>query len=63
MEPPSTWEMLLVGVVVALALLWMAPGMKKAFQNTRQASRSEWLSVLLPVAAVVLFVLLLMALV
>lgn len=63
MEPPSTWEMLLVGVVVALVLLWMAPGMKQAFRNTRRGSRSEWLNVLVPIAAVVLFVLLLMALV
>lgn len=58
----ATWEMLLVGVVLVLVLLWIRPGIKATIQQSRNAER-DWPGLLLPLAAVILFVLLLLAMV
>ncbi len=57
------WEKLLLGALVVLVLLWFRPGLKAAFSERREASRAEWMSVLVPVALVAGFVVLLMMLV
>lgn len=57
------WEMLLVGVVVALVLLWMLPGVKASLRNGRKGSAEDWKAVLLPLGLVIGFVLLLIFLV
>ncbi|HHJ15177.1 MAG TPA: hypothetical protein ENJ80_00600 [Gammaproteobacteria bacterium] len=57
------WEKLLLGVLVLLVLLWFRPGIKAAFKERRDASRDEWMSVLIPIALVAGFVALLMMLV
>jgi hypothetical protein len=54
-ETASTWEIILAGVVALLVILWFRPGIK--------AAPKDWPSVLIPLAVVVLFVLLLIALV
>ena len=63
MEPMSTWEMLLLGVLVLLVLFWMGPGIKATFEKSRQAEERDWAGLLLPIAAVVIFVLFLIAMV
>lgn len=57
MEQPALWESILVGVLVVLLLLWFRPGFKQAMQQSREAEK-DWRGVLLPIAAVILFVIL-----
>ena len=63
MEAMGLWEKILLGVLVLLVLLWFRPGIKQAFSERRDASREEWMSVLIPIALVAGFVVLLMMLV
>ncbi len=62
MEAMGLWEKILLGVLVLLVLLWFRPGMKQAFSERRDASREEWMSVLIPIALVAGFVVLLIML-
>jgi len=59
MEQMAVWEKILLGVGVVLVLLWFRPGLKAAFQQRREASSAEWISVLIPIALVAAFVILL----
>lgn len=61
METPQLWEQILIGIVVVLVLLWFRPGLKAAFKERRQASQADWMSALIPLALVALFVILLIA--
>ena len=63
MESMALWEKLLLGALVVLVLLWFRPGLKAAFKERRNASRQEWMSVLVPIALVAGFVVLLIMLV
>jgi len=63
MESMALWEKLLLGALVVLVLLWFRPGLKAAFKERKNASRQEWMSVLVPIALVAGFVVLLMMLV
>jgi hypothetical protein len=56
------WEILLAGLVAVLIILLFRPGIKAALEHSRQAPK-DWPAVLLPLALVVLFVLLLIAMV
>jgi len=58
----SLWENLLLGVMVVGVILWMRPGIKASMQQTRDA-KSDWMSVLLPIGFVVMFVVFLIAMV
>ncbi|HFD79686.1 MAG TPA: hypothetical protein ENK05_04735 [Gammaproteobacteria bacterium] len=62
MESMALWEKLLLGVLVVLVLLWFVPGIKTMFRERREASREEWMSVLIPLALVAAFVVLLIML-
>lgn len=59
MPEPSTWESLLLGVLALLLVLWWRPGLKAAWERSRQAEK-DWPAALLPLAAVVAFVVLLL---
>ena len=59
----ATWEMLLLGVLVVLVLFWIGPGIKPMLEKSRQAEQRDWKGVLLPVAAVILFVVFLISMV
>ena len=58
----DSWEALLVGVLVALLLIWFAPGVKASVKESPKATGQDWKGVMLPLAFVVLFVMLLVAL-
>lgn len=62
METMGLWEKILLGVLVLLVLLWFRPGIKQMFAERRDASREEWMSVLIPIALVAGFVVLLLVL-
>ena len=63
MQEMSTWEMVLLGAITVLVLLWFGPGVKTLLEQSRQAEHRDWRGVLVPIALVVLFVLLLITLV
>ncbi|MGB5540787.1 MAG: hypothetical protein WBO37_11905 [Gammaproteobacteria bacterium] len=63
MQQPSTWEMLLLGVLVLVVLFWFGPGIKATIEKSRQAESRDWAGFLLPIALVILFVLFLIMLV
>jgi uncharacterized membrane protein YidH (DUF202 family) len=54
--------MLLAGVLAALLIFWFRPGIKAAFERSQKAPK-DWISVLIPLALIVLFVVLLILLV
>ena len=62
MEPPSTLETVLVAALVILLLFWWGPGIKGALEQSQQAEK-DWKGVLIPIAAVVLFVIFLIKMV
>ncbi len=61
MQQMSTWEMLLLGVLVILVLFWFGPGIRATLEKSRQAESRDWVGFLLPIALVILFVLFLMS--
>ncbi len=61
MQSMQTWEMILVGVVVLLVLLWFRPGIKAALAHSQQVEKKDWKGVLIPIALVVIFVIFLIS--
>lgn len=62
MEEMALWEkLLLAGAALALVLL-MRPSIKAAFEHSKNAPK-DWAGVLLPIGAVVIFVIFLIAMV
>jgi len=62
MEAMSTWEMVLIGALVVLVLFWIGPGIKPMLEQSRQAEK-DWTGLLIPIIAVILFVILLVSMV
>ncbi|HKK15535.1 MAG TPA: hypothetical protein VJ981_02445 [Gammaproteobacteria bacterium] len=58
----AIWEQILLGIgaVVLVFLFW--PGVKIAMQKSREAENPDWKGALLPIAAVIGFVILLIML-
>ena len=54
------WEQLLVGAFGILLIFLFRPGIKAAFEHSQQAEK-DWKGVLIPIGAVVLFIILLIA--
>ncbi len=63
MDSMSGWEQILLGLLLLVVLVWILPGLKSSLENSRKATSSDWMGLLLPIGVVVLFVLLLMSLV
>ncbi|MCP5142842.1 MAG: hypothetical protein H6926_01100 [Chromatiales bacterium] len=62
MEEPATWEKILGAILVAGLLFFMWPGVKAAMARSREAPK-DWNGMLIPLGAVVLFVIFLIAMV
>jgi len=56
------WEILLAGVAAVLLIFFFRPGIKAALEQSRTAPK-DWRGALIPLAVVVLFVILLIAMV
>jgi hypothetical protein len=63
MQTMSTWEMVLMGALALLVLLWAGPGVKAMLEKSRQAKERDWAGLLVPLLLVVAFVILLIKLV
>jgi hypothetical protein len=61
MEAMSTWEIILLGLVALLVILWFQPGIRSAFQHAKRVEQKDWRGFLLPIALVILFVIFLLA--
>jgi len=61
-ENLSTLELILVSALVIAVLFWFSRGLGNLFRESREAPK-DWSGLLLPLAAVVGFVLLLMVMV
>lgn len=57
----SAWEMILAGVIAILVILWFRPGIRATLQYGKQVEKKDWRGFLLPLAFVVLFVIMLLA--
>ncbi len=58
----STWEMIALGAVAVIVIFLFVPGLKKIQEDSQKAEK-DWKGVLLPLGAVVLFVILLISIV
>lgn len=56
------WEQLLLGAGALLLVFLFRPGIKAALERSRAAQHKDWTGALLPIGAVVLFVILLIVL-
>ena len=57
-EQLATWEMIALGAIAIIALLLFYPGLRRLTEKSREAEK-DWPGFLIPVGAVVLFVILL----
>ncbi len=62
MEPSSTWESLLIGLMALGIIFWMKPSIKATFEKSREA-KSDWMGLLVPIGFVVMFVIFLVAMI
>ena len=57
-ESLATWEMILLGLIGLAVVIFFVPGMKHVFAESEKAKK-DWPGFLLPVGAVILFVIVL----
>lgn len=53
----SIWLQILWGMIAVMVLFMFWPGVKAAMQKSEQAENKDWAGLLVPLVAVVLFVL------
>ena len=58
----ATWEKILLGVLALLIILWFFPGVKTMMRESQEAPK-DWPAVIVPLIAVVAFVIFLIAMV
>ena len=63
MPTPQGWEIILTGILVAIVLFMLRPGMKNMLATSRDAQSGDWRGLLLPAVLLVGFVVLLVLLV
>lgn len=63
MEAMGMWESLAVAAIAVAVIFMFGPGIKQAFKQSQQSTSKDWMGVLVPIGAVVLFVIVLVMLV
>ena len=63
MESMGMWESLAVAAIAVAVIFMFGPGIKQAFKQSQQSTSKDWMGVLVPIGAVVLFVIVLVMLV
>lgn len=58
--PFSTWQLVILGALVIVLLIWFRPGLKQAFKQSQNSTAKDWVGALIPLAIVVAFVALLL---
>lgn len=62
MEPLSSWENIVLGMLALLVVFSLQRSTKAAFERSKYV-KSDWISVIIPLALVVLFVIFLIKMV
>ena len=57
-ESLATWEMILIGLIGLVVVFLFFPGMKRVFAESEKAEK-DWPGFLIPIGAVIMFVVLL----
>ena len=52
----NTWEQILLGIGALILVMLFYPGVKVAMQRSREAENPDWKGALLPIGAVIVFV-------
>ncbi|KXJ44261.1 MAG: hypothetical protein V2J13_09440 [Cycloclasticus sp.] len=55
MASMALWEQLALGAVALLVIFWFRPGIKAALKQSEEAEK-DWAGILLPIGAVILFI-------
>lgn len=55
----AIWEQIILGMAAALIVFLFWPGARAAMERSRQAENPDWKGALIPIGAVLLFVILL----
>jgi len=55
----AAWEQVLLGIGALLLVFFFWPGAKAAMEKSREAENPDWGGVFVPIAAVVIFIVLL----
>ena len=63
MADMSGWQLLLLGVLMVLVLLWAVPGARSALERSRNTTNRDWVGFLWPLALVALFVVVMIAMI
>ena len=63
MEAMGLWESLALGALALAVVIFFGPGVKQAFEQSRESTSQDWVGVLIPIGLVVLFVFMLVAMV
>jgi len=56
----ALWEQLALGAIALLVIFWFKPGVSAALKQSEEAQK-DWPALLLPIVAVILFVVFLVA--
>ena len=59
----AIWEQIILGMAAALIVFLFWPGARAAMERSRQAENPDWKGALIPIGAVLLFVILLIVIV
>lgn len=49
------WEKIIIGILIILVLLWFMPGTRSMIEASKDAPK-DWKGLLLPIGAVILFI-------
>jgi len=58
----SMWENILLGIMALGVVFWMRPGIKQSMQQSKNAE-SDWMSLVVPMGFVLMFIIFLVAMV
>ncbi len=58
----ATWELIALGAIALVVLLFAFPGLKHISQKSKEAEK-DWLGLLLPIGAVILLIIVLIMIV
>ncbi len=56
------WQAVVIGLIAAAILFWFVPGIKRSIEVSKDAPK-DWVGLLVPIVAVILFIVLLTQLV
>jgi hypothetical protein len=56
----DTWEKVVIGIILVVLIFWLLPGTRQMIEKSKDAPK-DWKGLLIPIAAVVLFIMFLIS--